>query len=253
MVSESPVAFPLVFFFMIFSLVFVMLTLLLKAVDSAYMNVMERQKYEKDNFVEELKEAAILLARETYWGITAPIQLFLVQRRIKQRILKRNQLIYPEENNDGDDSNKHKEIEMKNKNKNKKSVSRKPVPQNDMERYTELKSKISTGKYVSEQEVKVPDIIETSAFLKHRQGVLDKRLTGLVALMLELGLDDGDLDSDEDDMDEILDPNAHPGLNGKANGADSLVSTRSKMVSKPKASNKNNTSKSTTTKTEEKK
>jgi len=256
MTYESPGAFPIVFVLMIFCLVFVMLTLLLKAVDSAFMNVMEKQKYEKDNFVEELKEAAVLLARETYWSITAPIQLFLVQRRMKKRSLRKQQLALANASSSSKNEigGAKKEFEMADLSKmeaggqaadsNSKGAQssdshkvKNPdqIKKNEMERYTELKAKIAAGKFVSESDVKITDVIETSEYLKHRQGVIHRRLSSLMELMNELGLQEGDLDFEEEEMDALLDPSQHPAIGSKG-AHENVVSKRSKQV--PKTSGK---------------
>jgi hypothetical protein len=258
MTYESPGAFPIVFVLMIFCLVFVMLTLLLKAVDSAFMNVMEKQKYEKDNFVEELKEAAVLLARETYWSITAPIQLFLVQRRMKKRSLRKQQLALANASSSSSSKNEiggaKKEFEMadlsrmeaggqaadNNSKGAQSSDSHKvknpdQIKKNEMERYTELKAKIAAGKFVSESDVKITDVIETSEYLKHRQGVIHRRLSSLMELMNELGLQEGDFDFEEEEMDALLDPSQHPAIGSKG-AHENVVSKRSKQV--PKTSGK---------------
>ena len=85
MIAVNPAAVTLFFVLIMVTCNFVMLTLLLKGVDVAFQTVVDRQKDSQDRFAEELREAALLVVREAYWAVAAPIQLAKVQTNLAKR------------------------------------------------------------------------------------------------------------------------------------------------------------------------
>jgi len=229
MFAVQPTLVPIVFAMIVFLLVFIMLTLLLKSVDSAYMGVMERQKYEKDNFVEELREAGRLFLRETYWRLTYFYHIGRVQSSMKKRMkdgtLDQHLIkalsdgkVHPElatsmpgtagpktpESTKGDKGEKKKSSGDAQGNKK-----RGEVPKSDMERLVELKGRLTAGRFVGEDEISETDVAETVAYLAHRQGVLLRRLRALAeTVSINEGLLTSVDDSDEEGDMAVLDPTA---------------------------------------------
>jgi len=219
MLALSPVLMPLLFVAISVNLIFVMLTLILKTVDSAFVSVMEKQRYEKDRFIEELKEAAYLFGRECWQTVASPVQLWLMKRRMRGRL--EGSAVQVETANV---LQRKRQALQESKAKYKKKGGSKvhptlpdveaadgaaaaaagadgggakakkviagsapthkggPVAEvSDMERLTDLKTRLSSGRFVKEEEVKAQDVVETVAYLSHRQGVLLRRLKALAS------------------------------------------------------------------------
>lgn len=274
MFALQPTLMPIVFVIVVVILIFVMLTLILKTVDSAFVTVMDNQRYEKDRFVEELKEAAYLFVKECYQTVASPIQLYFMKRRVKGKLVtggstseeaasileqKRQALkaakskkVAPapveEEGEGGDGEDREggggaaaassKTIELVKAKAGNKPKKGEPAEMSDMERLTDLKTRLSSGRFVKEEEVRSTDVIETVAYLTHRQGVLLRRLQALSNIVeqhepMYAAVDDEDVDDDHPMGGGGMDPSEAPEV-GTEFGARQLHYKGADVVAKTK-------------------
>jgi hypothetical protein len=229
MFQVDSVLLPILFALIVFILNFTGLTLLLSSIGEAFDKVLERKKKTPDTFARELALALRLLWREAYWNVATPITFMFAERRMKKRQererMERQEQgsnwsmstkVHPREA-DGSPrallalvpTKKHNEHRLTRKER-KERAKEHAEAELVVERISRIKSRLLAGQHVKEEDVQHVDVVETVAYVAHRQAILLRRLHALLSLVQhqEEALTAFNENEPEEEVDPY-DPSAH--------------------------------------------